>query len=148
MRQRMEIESSQTIFSFYLFYITILTLLANYLKFLYIFSIVTLMRLDFVDRCRGISIVFMIIAHTSLYWLIPQDKWLYGYIIIFGDFIGASAFIMLSGIAFIFSYYSEEAKLQRDKTYTIKEARTTIFIRSILLMIVAILFNGIGTRLQ
>ena len=103
------------------------------------------MRLEFIDRCRGISIIFMIIAHTSLYWLRPADKWLFGYIIMFGDFIGASAFIMLSGIAFIFSYYSEQAKLQKYPNYTVKEARTTLFTRSILLLLVAILFNGIGT---
>ncbi len=133
------------IFSFYLFYIHHFDSFGDLLNVFIFLNHSNIMRLDFVDRCRGISIVFMIIAHTSLYWLRPEDKWLFGYIIMFGDFIGASAFIMLSGVAFIFSYYSEQAKLQKDKTYTVREARTTLFTRSTLILVVAILFNGIGT---
>lgn len=103
------------------------------------------MRLDFIDRFRGISIIFMILGHTSLYWLRFEDKWLFGYIIIFGDFIGASAFIMISGTAFSLSYYAEQRKLDKDPSYTKREARLTLFTRNILLLGIAILFNGIGT---
>jgi len=103
------------------------------------------MRFTAIDVFRGISILYMIIGHTSEFWLYNSELWFRGIIFIIMDVIGANAFIMLSGIGLSLSYHSQMRKIASNSQYPRGYAKINFWSRTILIGLIAVVTNLIGT---
>ncbi len=102
-------------------------------------------RLNSLDIFRGIAVIYMLFGHTSILWLNSESIWFYAAGILAGGVFGANTFIFLSGISFSISYQSKKKKIVNDPSYSTSQGRLNIIIKTIWLIILAIITNLIGT---
>lgn len=100
-------------------------------------------RLNAIDAFRGISIIYMIIAHTSQYWLRWEDMWIHSLLFLIVDVIGANAFIFLSGIGLSLSFQSNRDKLRKEKNIKFGMRTLWIFILAFLTNLITNLISGV-----
>jgi uncharacterized membrane protein len=103
------------------------------------------LRFSAIDVFRGISILYMIIGHTSEFWLYNSELWFRGVLFVIMDVIGANAFIMLAGIGLSLSYHSQMRRIQKNPMYPRGYAKINFWSRTIVIGLIAILTNILGT---
>lgn len=99
-------------------------------------------RLNAIDKFRGISIVYMIIAHTSQYWLRWEDMWIHSLLFLIVDVIGANAFIFLSGIGLSLSFQAKQVKSNKEKNINFGMRTLWLFILAFLTNLITNLISG------
>ena len=107
-------------------------------------------RISAIDRFRGLSIFFMIFGHGLLYWLLPQEVFYAGFVVITWETLlcAAGAFIFISGISMSLSYNSYSRMVQASPHNTQQEkwnGRLQIWIRTGWIAGLAFLTNVIGS---
>ncbi|TFF95468.1 MAG: DUF1624 domain-containing protein, partial [Promethearchaeota archaeon] len=98
-------------------------------------------RLKALDTLRGISICWMIVGHLIGWWIIGEDFWISPLIFSYLDFLGSTAFILISGISMTIFFRTRMQKAQRFEYYSKKMARNDYLLRSTFIMIVALFYN-------
>jgi hypothetical protein len=90
----------------------------------------------------------MILIHSLGYWLLPQYKWLYSFVGIIGDASGANTFIFLSGLTAALSYNAQKRRADIEFTYSAKHRRVNYFIKSLILLLIAVITNIVGSLVE
>ena len=108
------------------------------------------MRISAIDRFRGFVIFYMVFAHSLLYWLIPQDSFYAGFLLISWEttFCGAAAFVFISGISLSLSYNSYIRKVLANPNNATREkwnGRLQIWIRTAWICGLSLITNIIGS---
>lgn len=98
-------------------------------------------RLKSIDIFRGLSMIYFITLHTLTWWLVLEDKWFILFTISLFDFLGASGFLFVTGIATSLSYNNRKIKAQTTEDYDDKMLRNEYLLRVFILLIIAFLFN-------
>ncbi len=106
-------------------------------------------RISAIDRCRGYSIFYMVLGHSIMYWLLPQEQYIVGFGIVFLEIMGANAFILISGMSMSLSYNSYVRKVQISLPENVQRekwrGRLQIWIRTVWVVVLAAITNFVGT---
>lgn len=102
-------------------------------------------RIKAVDNYRGYMIIYMIFGHTFAYWLLSEYKWVSGFEAIIMGFLSANAFVFIAGISIGLAYSRHQIKIKKDPEFTSKHARINYFVKTLLLLVIALITNLIGT---
>jgi len=79
-------------------------------------------------------------------WGISQgDFWLYEIIWNFGAPIGASGFLLISGMSASMSYKRNQLKALSSQVFNLKQSRNIYMLRSLIIFLISLLWNFIGT---
>jgi len=93
--------------------------------------------------------MWMFVGHLLGWWLMPEYSRINSIIYAIVDAIGASMFIFLSGMSTIISYRNRCNKAATLDDYSMKTARNEYFIRALLILLIALIYNtcvAIGTN--
>ncbi|MGV9198592.1 MAG: heparan-alpha-glucosaminide N-acetyltransferase domain-containing protein [Promethearchaeia archaeon] len=94
-------------------------------------------RLKSIDVFRGFAMTWMVVAHLLGWWLQEDLLWLFRFSTNAFDFIGAAAFIFISGVSVALS---TKKKLTRDGR-TRKKIRNIYLLKAAFVFILAICYN-------
>jgi len=98
-------------------------------------------RIKSVDTIRGLCILLMILGHLLDWWIRPEDRWLVYMLFAFLAPIAATGFMFISGFSAILSYKRKVANIEDSNGLTMRKVKNIYFIRAMLLLIVALLYN-------
>ncbi len=105
-------------------------------------------RIKAIDNFRGYMIMYMIFGHTFAYWLLPDYKWVSGFEAIIMGFLSANAFVFIAGIGIGLAYSRQQIKIKTDPEFTSKHARINYFAKTLLLLVIALITNLIGSLVE
>lgn len=105
-------------------------------------------RINAVDNLRGLSIIYMIFAHTGQYWIQRSDIWFYGFLFLIFEVIGANAFIFVAGIGLSLFYNLQKQKAQEEEITEMKHVHVNFTVRSSCILFLAFLTIIVGTTLS
>ncbi len=98
-------------------------------------------RIKSIDIFRGLSILWMVVAHLLDWWLIVGDRWLFNLMFSIFDVMGAGAFLFISGVSTVLSHRNWQLRVELSGTINKRMARNQFLFRGSLLLIVALLYN-------
>jgi hypothetical protein len=93
---------------------------------IYYYSILTMIRFKSVDTFRGICMTWMYLGHLLEWWIKPEYLFINTITHQIFDSVGASGFLLVSGLSMALSYRRKSSKY---------------FLRAFFLLIIAILYN-------
>ncbi len=105
-------------------------------------------RFSAIDRFRGYSTFYMIIYHSFMFWLLPQEQYIVGIGWLFLEVMGANAFIFVAGMNMSLSYnnYWRKVDLNPQNAQQAKwNGRLQMWIRTGWIALLACVANAIGT---
>ena len=85
--------------------------------------------------------VWMFLAHLLDWWLKPEFSTIRDSAHILLDSVGASGFLFISGVSITLSYKNQMYRINSLKTVSYFRVKVSYFIRSFLLLIIALLYN-------
>jgi len=102
-------------------------------------------RIRSIDIFRGICIFYMTFGHMVNWWISQGDFWLYEIIWNYGAPVGGGGFLLVSGMSASISYKRNQLKAQSSQEFNMKRARNVYMLRSLLIFLISLLWNFIGT---
>ncbi len=106
-------------------------------------------RLSAIDRCRGYSIFYMVLGHSIMYWLLPQEQYIVGFGILGLEIMGANAFILISGMSMSLSYNGYARKIRAVSRDNVQRevwlSRMQIWTRTAWIAGLSFIANIVGT---
>jgi uncharacterized membrane protein len=101
-------------------------------------------RLKSIDIFRGLSILWMLVAHLQHWWLRKEDLWVYYFTWAIFDVIGSAGFLFIAGISTTISYKNRLIKAENSENYNLKMLRTEYMFRASFILFLAILYNFVS----
>ena len=101
-------------------------------------------RLKSLDIFRGLSILWMLVAHLQHWWLRKEDLWVYHFTWALFDVIGSAGFLFIAGISTTISYKNRLIKAENSENYNLKMLRTEYMFRASFILFLAILYNTVS----
>ena len=98
-------------------------------------------RFKSIDIFRGTCMVWMFLGHLLDWWLKPEFSAIRDSAHILLDSVGASGFLFISGVSIALSYKNQMYRVNSLKTVSYFRVKVSYFIRSFLLLIIALLYN-------
>lgn len=92
-------------------------------------------RIASIDFVKGFAIVWIILAHSALFWLDSDWRYIYGLLFAFMDVLGPSLFVFLSALSVIFSVRRKKGVLPE------KVIRNGILTRGLVIIVLGVIFN-------
>ena len=102
-------------------------------------------RFRSIDIFRGICIFYMTFGHMINWGISQGDLWFYEIFWNYGAPIGASGFLLVSGISASISYKRNQLKALSFQDFNMKRARNVYILRSLVIFLISLLWNFIGT---
>jgi len=100
-------------------------------------------RIKSVDIFRGLGMIYIMVGHMIDWWSRPVDDWLfYVYVSLFSA-LGAAGFVFISGVSTMISYRKRREKANNQEDYSIETVKKEYLIRGLLILGVALAYNGI-----
>jgi uncharacterized membrane protein len=99
-------------------------------------------RLKSIDTFRGLCMVWMVLTHLIDWWIISDYNWLHSATIMIMDPIGASGFLLISGVSISLSYRRRLTNVNVFKDYNRKMMRNSYLSRASFIFFVAIMYNS------
>ncbi len=100
-------------------------------------------RIKSIDIFRGLGMVYIMAGHMIDWWSQPMDNWLfYVYVSLFSA-LGAAGFVFISGVSTMISYRNRIEKTKISEEYNINNVRKEYYIRAILVLGLALIYNFI-----
>ena len=101
-------------------------------------------RLHSIDIFRGLSILWMLVAHLQHWWLREEDLWFYHLTWAIFDVIGSAGFLFIAGISTAISYKNRIIKAENSENYNLNMLRTEYMFRACCILLLAILYNFVS----
>lgn len=101
-------------------------------------------RLHSIDIFRGLSILWMLVAHLQHWWLREEDLWIYHLTWAIFDVIGAAGFLFIAGVSTAISYKNRIDKVENTENYNLKMLRTEYMFRACCILFLAIVYNFVS----
>ena len=98
-------------------------------------------RFKSIDIIRGLSMLWMFLAHLMHWWLRLEDIWFYELIFKFLDVIGANMFLFISGVSTALSYRKRKVKTENSGIKGKKRNRNEYIFRAFFLFVLALIYN-------
>ncbi|MFX0026202.1 MAG: heparan-alpha-glucosaminide N-acetyltransferase domain-containing protein [Candidatus Hermodarchaeota archaeon] len=98
-------------------------------------------RINSIDTVRGISMWIMIYGHIVWWWLRPEDVWLRDWLYAFLKPIGATGFLLISGISAALAYRNNQTKLRVLNKINMRMVRNVYFLRAFFILGIGFIFN-------
>ena len=98
-------------------------------------------RLKSIDIFRGVSVIWMLLAHMQHWWLIEKDMRTYDTTWSIFDVIGASAFLFIAGVSTAISCNKKYEKIYNSERYNLRILKIEYFLRTTCIFIIALLYN-------
>ena len=98
-------------------------------------------RLKSIDTFRGLSMLWMIIAHLMHWWLRLEDYWFYEIVWAIFDVFGACAFLFISGLSTSLAYRKRKIKAENLDNYDYQMIRIEYYFRAFCILLLAIVWN-------
>ncbi|MFX1276067.1 MAG: heparan-alpha-glucosaminide N-acetyltransferase domain-containing protein [Promethearchaeota archaeon] len=98
-------------------------------------------RIKSIDTFRGLSMLWMFVAHLLNWWLITEDAWLYDLMWAICDVMGAGAFLFISGVSTTIAYRNRQIKEVKSGMYNKRMTRNQFLFRGLFIFLVALLYN-------
>ncbi len=98
-------------------------------------------RLKSIDIFRGLSMVWVLVAHLQHWWLRLEDMWLYDFTWMIFDVMGASGFLFIGGVSTSISYKNRISKANNSENYNTNMIRGEYMFRAFCILLLALLFN-------
>ena len=99
-------------------------------------------RIKSIDAFRGLCMLYMIFMHILEWWIIPADIWVHTAGRMMIEFIGASAFLFISGISTTLSIRLRKEKVNSDPNYTNSILIKEFYYRDLLFLAVGLAYNA------
>ncbi|MFX1389902.1 MAG: acyltransferase family protein [Promethearchaeota archaeon] len=100
-------------------------------------------RFKSIDIFRGLGMVYIMVGHMIDWWSQPADDWLFYIHVSLFSALGAAGFVFVSGISTMISYRVRLVKVKGSREEKLKHIRLEYYIRAILILGLALLYNGI-----
>ena len=94
-------------------------------------------RINSIDVLRGFSIWIMVYGHMLQFWIRPEDVWLKVWLYAFLQPVGATGFLLISGLSATLSYKNN---LQTKKVL-MNTMRNIFLLRALFILIIGLFFN-------
>jgi uncharacterized membrane protein len=98
-------------------------------------------RFKSIDIFRGMCMAWMFLGHLLDWWLKPEFFLIRNSAHMLLDSIGASGFLFISGVSITLSYRNQMYRVEKLKRVSYFRIRLSYFIRSLLLLLIALLYN-------
>ena len=98
-------------------------------------------RFKTIDIIRGLAIFYMIGGHLMDWWIQPESRWLWYFLIFIGSWVGAAGFLFVSGISGIISYRKGIIMAEKSNTFTKEMVKNAFIFRALLIVLIALIFN-------
>ncbi|MFX0057958.1 MAG: heparan-alpha-glucosaminide N-acetyltransferase domain-containing protein [Candidatus Hodarchaeota archaeon] len=93
-----------------------------------------------IDSFRGLCMFIMVYGHLFDWWLTQNDRWLFiDFLKPFLGPIGATGFILMSGISAGLSY--RKNKLKNSSEFFMKDIRNIYLLRAVIILIISLVYN-------
>jgi len=99
-------------------------------------------RIKSLDSFRGFIIALMVCTHTCDWWLNPSSHWFFQLVYLFIDRTFGPGFLFISGISTALYVKNKFSKLNTTQEFNKKVIRHEYFIRALILLAVALIFNS------
>ncbi|MHA2287225.1 MAG: acyltransferase family protein [Promethearchaeota archaeon] len=99
-------------------------------------------RIKSLDTFRGLIIALMVWSHACEWWLSPSSQWFFQVSYLFMDRIFGPGFLFISGISTTLYVKNKFSKLNLTKDVNKKVIRHEYFIRALILLAVALIYNS------
>jgi uncharacterized membrane protein len=99
-------------------------------------------RIKSLDSFRGFIIALMVFVHTCDWWLNPSSHWFFQVVYLFIDRTFGPGFLFISGISTALYVKNKFSKLNTTQEFNKKAIRHEYFIRALILLAVALIFNS------
>ena len=106
-------------------------------------------RLKSIDTFRGLSMLWMLVAHLLHWWLKPEDLWIYDIIWAIFDVIGAAGFLFIAGVSTAISFRNRYYKAESSDNYNSHMIKVEYMFRAFCILLLALVYNSflaIATR--
>jgi len=100
-------------------------------------------RLKSIDIFRGVAMVYVIVGHMVDWWTIPSEDWLFYVVVSLFSSLGAAGFVFMSGVSTMISYRNRMERIKTTENYTYKSLKKEYLIRALLVLGLALGYNGI-----
>jgi uncharacterized membrane protein len=101
-------------------------------------------RLHSIDIFRGLSILWMLVAHLQHWWLREEDLWVYHLTWAIFDVIGSAGFLFIAGVCTTISFKNRMIKAENSENYNLKMLRTEYMFRASCILFLAIVYNFVS----
>ena len=99
-------------------------------------------RIKSLDSFRGLIIALMVWVHTCDWWLNPSSHWFFQVSYFFIDRTFGPGFLFVSGMSITLYVKKKFSKLNITKDFTKKVIRYEYYIRALIILAVALLYNS------
>lgn len=100
-------------------------------------------RFKSIDIFRGLCMSWMFLGHLLDWWLKqePLENAIRNFAHSSLDSLGVSGFLFISGVSITLSYQNRKYRVETLNEYTHKRVRNSYYIRSLLLLLIALIYN-------
>ncbi|MFX1445382.1 MAG: heparan-alpha-glucosaminide N-acetyltransferase domain-containing protein [Promethearchaeota archaeon] len=98
-------------------------------------------RFKTIDIFRGLAMFFMILGHLMDWWIQPESRWLWYFLIFIGSWVGAAGFLFVSGISGIISYRRGVLMAEKSDLYSLEMVKNGFIFRALLIVLIGLIFN-------
>lgn len=100
-------------------------------------------RFKTIDILRGFCMFYMIGGHLMDWWIQPDSRWLWYFLIFIGSWAAAAGFLFVSGISGIISYRKGIIMAEKSDTFTIQMVKNSFILRALIIILIALIYNTI-----
>jgi len=98
-------------------------------------------RFKTIDIFRGLAMFYMIGGHLMDWWIQPESRWLWYFLIFIGSWVGAAGFLFVSGISGIISYRKGVLMAEKSNVFSLEMVKNGFIFRALLIVLIALIFN-------
>ncbi len=98
-------------------------------------------RIKSIDSFRGLSMLWIVVAHLLNWWLISEDFWYYSLMASIFDVLGASSFLFISGVSSVLFYKNQQVKELIAGNLNKRYSKNIFLLRGLILLVIALLYN-------
>jgi uncharacterized membrane protein len=102
-----------------------------------------MLRLKSIDTFRGIAVIAMIWLHLSEWWLSGDSKWFLNVPLAVTQYGFLVSYQFISGVSRYLFYKTGGSRSMSSETINSKKIRRDFFLRGLILLIVALLYNSV-----
>ena len=102
-----------------------------------------MVRIKSIDTFRGFIIALMVWSHACEWWLNPSSQWFFQVAYLFIDRTFGPGFLFISGISTALYVKNKFSKLNITKDVNKRVIRHEYFIRALIILAVALIYNSI-----
>ena len=101
-----------------------------------------MVRIKSIDTFRGFIIALMVWSHACEWWLNPSSQWFFQVAYLFIDRTFGPGFLFISGISTALYVKNKFSKLNTTQEFNKKVIRHEYFIRALIIVAVALIYNS------